>query len=175
MMSRSLRTLDGVDASGSSERISSTVARRRRCRMSIIWLSRRVRWVSVCLVMADGELFRRGRIYSPCGSLSSLRLVELREKPTDRSVGHKPPQFESSERDIRFEFLNCGSQMDVPRWFLFVPAFFRRLESARPTVSLQFPEGECMRSIVLALILTFVATMARAQSTATLEGAVTDQ
>ena len=32
-----------------------------------------------------------------------------------------------------------------------------------------------MRSILLALILTFVAATARAQSTATLEGAVTDQ
>src|SRR5262245_35608802 len=44
MISSSLRTLDGDGASGSSARMSSMTARWRRCKISMIWLSRRVRW-----------------------------------------------------------------------------------------------------------------------------------
>src|SRR6187401_1478060 len=44
MISSSLRTLDGLGASGSSARMSSIAARWRRCTISMIWLSRRVRW-----------------------------------------------------------------------------------------------------------------------------------
>jgi hypothetical protein len=65
VISSSLRTLDGVDGSGSSDRISSTVARWRRCTMSMIWLSRLVRWICGGFNIGNGELFRRARIYSP--------------------------------------------------------------------------------------------------------------
>src|SRR5262249_11108476 len=73
MISSSLRTLDGLDASGSSSRISSTVARWRRCRISMIWLSRLVRWrvlsflalfPGIAGLPRHGEVFRSWRIYS---------------------------------------------------------------------------------------------------------------
>jgi hypothetical protein len=77
MISRSFRTLDGPDASGSSDLIASTVARRRRCKISMIWLSRRVRVMVLDFdfdmerLIGRGEIFRLWRIYSRIEAESS--------------------------------------------------------------------------------------------------------
>src|SRR4051812_33346183 len=60
MMSSSLRTLDGLGASGSSARTSSTDARRRRNRISMIWLSRRVRSGIGDIGMGGAKKFAHG-------------------------------------------------------------------------------------------------------------------
>src|SRR5690242_1761509 len=101
--------------------------------MSIIWLSRRVRWVASCLDMrgmanyfAVREYIRHGpppsrAIRMQGRTPAPRRPVELARTPTDRSVGHKTPQFGSSERDRRFDFLNaCNESVRHPRFLAFV-------------------------------------------------------
>src|SRR5687768_1132636 len=66
MMSSSLRTLEGDGATGSSSRISSIVARRRRWRISMIWLSRRVSALGVAGMAA---LQKVRRIFSPVANI----------------------------------------------------------------------------------------------------------
>src|SRR4029078_12559676 len=92
MISSSLRTLEGLGASGSSALISSTVARRRRYRLSMIWLSRRVRSMLFGFRMG---LRGQARIISPLANIFAV------DAGVNRAIEDAPSRLRHRHRHAR--------------------------------------------------------------------------
>src|SRR5688572_18779408 len=147
MMSRSLRTLDGDGAAGSSSRISSIVARRRRWRISMIWLSRRVSAGGLA-GMADfqrlSEFFRYRRIYSlspadvkrPAAAVVDRGVREVAPTPAVAGVTRRVSLHLRGNRHLEAarlrDFEGAGLPLSVVR--LGVELHARRLRARRDLI-----------------------------------------